>query len=84
MDKKAAISKILKISQSHANHGIAIGGSPSTMSHPQSLQPQLNEAVHAYMTDGDMEQLTGIIHIMVTTNALSETEADEILTALEQ
>jgi|GEM_PF-2630281 hypothetical protein len=83
MDKQAALSKILKVSLMHANHGIGIGGTPSTMSHPQSFQPQLNQAIHTYTTTGELDQLAGIVHVMVTTNALSGKEADEILAALE-
>jgi hypothetical protein len=84
MDKKAAISKILRVSQIHANNGVGIGGTPSIMSSPQSLQPQLNQAIQAFAADNDAGPLRGVVAIMQTTNALSEAEADEILAALDE
>lgn len=83
MDKNTAISKILKVSQTHANNGIGIGGTPSVMSQPHSFQPQLNQAIMAYRDHGNTEELVGIVRMMQTTNALSEAEANEIITALE-
>lgn len=81
MSKKTIVNEILRISRQssgmmYGSSGLSWAGQSGVM------QPQLNEAIEAWLKDDDPEPLKGIVAMLQTTNVLSDAKADELLRAL--
>jgi hypothetical protein len=83
MDKKAVVQKILKVHELRSNNLLSNVDGASWAFQPQTMQPDLNNAISAWLKDDNAAPLVGMVRIMHTMGQLTDTEADQLLEALE-
>lgn len=83
MDKKVVVEKIFKAYQAQSTNLLGSSSGPSWAFQSQAIQPDLNQAIIAWLKHDDPVPLKGIVTVMQTMGVLSDTEADKLLLALE-